>query len=113
MLSEWPLAERTPMEWDEAADRVAIGLEVGRKGRSTLTDDELFVAPLPQVAGEEQNSNASLGLAVPQPPVAGGIAVENKMSKDRGRDRSSFQELAKLASTPPPSPWTTPHTTMR
>lgn len=31
-------------------------------------------------------------------------AVENKMSKDRTRDRTSFQELAKLASTTPPPP---------
>ncbi len=97
MLSKWPMREATQLEVDEAAERVTAALEAGQLPASV--DESLFAPPLPKTSDEGQTSaprSSKPGFAAP------GIAVENKMSKDRTRDRTSFQELAKLATTPPP-----------
>lgn len=104
-LAAWPLPERAALERDEVAERVvdALRRELPATSRVALSDDALFAAPLPQQPGEGGEGAVSL------PGKLAGLAasVENKMSKDRGRDRTSFQELAKLASLSPPPPSTT------
>jgi hypothetical protein len=97
MLAKWPMREPTQLEVDEAAERVTAALEAGQLPASV--DESLFAPPLPKTTDEGQTSaprSSKPGFAAP------GIAVENKMSKDRTRNRTSFQELAKLATTPPP-----------
>lgn len=99
MLSKWPMRDSTQLEADEAAERVTGAITSGQLPSSV--DESVFAPPLPKTADEGQTSpprtSSKPGFAAP------GIAVENKMSKDRTRDRSSFQELAKLATTPPPT----------
>ena len=100
MLSKWPMAERSQLEADEAAERVVAAIEGGQIPAST--DEALLAPPLPKTPDEGQTS------APPTPKKPGSAAspviagVESKMSKDRTRDRTSFQELAKMATTPPP-----------
>jgi len=98
LLSKWPMAERSQLEADEAAERVVAAIEGGQIPASI--DEELLGAPLPKTAEEgETSAPPSLKPGRAGPVIAG---VENKMSKDRTRDRTSFQELAKMATTPPP-----------
>ncbi len=97
LLSKWPLPERTQLEADEAAERVVAAVRGGQLPgalSASLDDESLLAAPLPQT--KDDNTSSRPGIAGPS------IAVENKMSKDRTRDRTSFQELAKMATTPPP-----------
>ena len=96
------MRDATQLETDEAAERVTAAI-TRRPVRLHRVDESLFAPPLPKTPDEGQTSaprtsplSVRAGLAAP------GIAVENKMSKDRTRDRTSFQELAKLATTPPP-----------
>jgi hypothetical protein len=91
MLSQWPMAERPQLEADEAAERVVAAIEGGQLPASV--DEALLAPPLPKQADEDVRPGSAA-------PVA--ARVESKMSKDRTRDRTSFQELAKMASTPPP-----------
>ena len=93
MLKEWPMRESTQLEVDESAERVTAALSAGQMPASI--DESILAPPLPKTSDEGQTS---------APRVSGPAisAVENKMSKDRTRDRTSFQELAKLATTPPP-----------
>ncbi len=112
LLASWPLPERTPLDVDEAAGRVVDALRAGEKPlRSAAIDDATLLSPpLPQRPEEGQTSPREPS-AAPGRLTLGGTAVENKMSKERGRDRtsrSSFQELAKLASMPPSAPTPTP-----
>jgi len=104
MLAAWPLAKSSQLEADEAAERVVAAVQAGQLPASI--DESLLASPLPKTS-EDQDSHQStqslssrprLGSAMP------GIGVETKMAKDRTRDRTSFQELAKLATTPPPPP---------
>ena len=75
-LADWPMEEREPVAWDPAASRSRT---------SSLSDEDLFAAPLPQTA-EDGRVTARRG---------------------RERDRDQFRDLVKLASspemTPPPS----------
>lgn len=91
------------MERDEVAERVvdALRRELPATSRDALSDDALLAAPLPQEPGEGGGSDL---LGMPGKLAGLAASVENKMSKDRGRDRTSFQELAKLASLSPPPP---------
>lgn len=93
------------MERDEVAERVvdALRRELPATSRDALGDDALLAAPLPQEPGEGSGSDL---LGMPGKLAGLAASVENKMSKDRGRDRTSFQELAKLASLSPPPPST-------
>jgi len=95
MLSKWPMREATQLEVDEAAERVTAALNAGQLPASI--DDSILAPPLPKTSDEGQTSAPR----VSRPAMT---AVENKMSKDRTRDRTSFQELAKMASTTPPPP---------
>jgi hypothetical protein len=100
MLSKWPMREPTQLEVDESADRVTDALRAGQL--PATVDDALLAPPLPKTPDEEQTSAPRTSSPVVSRSAAS--AVENKMSKDRTRDRTSFQELAKLASTTPPPP---------
>ncbi|HEX7604479.1 MAG TPA: hypothetical protein VF316_22830, partial [Polyangiaceae bacterium] len=103
-LAAWPLPENSALERDEAAERVVDMLrrEMPASTRNALSDDALLAAPLPPQPGE-----GGEGLSGMPGKLAGlAASVENKMSKDRGRDRTSFQELAKMASLSPPPPST-------
>ena len=108
LLSQWPMASRSQLEWDDAAERITQAIEQPpQRDAASLSDDALLAAPLPKLPEEGQTSApARVSQPVARPgSVVPGLAVENKMSKERGRDRSSFQELAKLASMPPtPAP---------
>ncbi|HSQ65530.1 MAG TPA: hypothetical protein VLM85_20060 [Polyangiaceae bacterium] len=109
MLSNWPLAPRSQLEWDEAAERVVGALETTqRRDAAGPSDDALLAPPLPKLPEEGQTAKpvrTELEPSARPGSVTPGLAVENKMSKERGRDRSSFQELTKLASIPPtPAP---------
>jgi len=95
MLKQWPMRERSQLEVDESAERVTAAVSAGQMPASI--DESILAAPLPKTPDEEQTSAPR----VSRPSVS---AVENKMSKDRTRDRTSFQELAKMASTTPPPP---------
>ncbi len=97
MLSKWPMRESTQLEADEAGERVVAAIQAGQLPASI--DESILAAPLPKTPEEEQTSPAQSG----RPGRASsGIGVESKMSKDRTRERTSFQELAKMATTPPP-----------
>ncbi len=102
MLKQWPMRESSQLDVDESASvivgRVTAALSAGQMPSSV--DESILVAPLPKTPDEEQTSAPSRP-SVSGPAIA---AVENKMSKDRTRDRTSFQELAKMASTTPPPP---------
>ena len=107
-LAAWPLPESSALERDEAAERVVDMLrrEMPASTRNALSDDALLAAPLPPQPGEGGEGQSLSGM----PGKLAGLAasVENKMSKDRGRDRTSFQELAKMASLSPPPPAASP-----
>ena len=100
MLKQWPMREPSQLEVDESAERVTASLQGGQF--PSAVDESLFAAPLPKTPEEGQTSAPRIS----RPAAA---AVENKMSKDRTRDRTSFQELAKLASTTPPPPTSASH----
>lgn len=112
LLGAWPTAGRSESDWDDRAADVARAAAQGRsKTGAALPDDALFSAPFPQQPGEgsvsgKMTSPADAGRFAARAP--GSLEVEKKMSNpsDRSRDRSSFQDLAKLASTtsvtPPP-----------
>ena len=105
ILSSWPLPERDALERDEVAERVveALRREVPATSRDAVSDDALLAAPLPKQPDEGGETNLELS-GMPGKLAGLAASVENKMSKDRGRDRTSFQELAKLASLSPPPP---------
>jgi len=97
MLKQWPMRELSQLEVDESAERVTAALSAGQMPASI--DESILAPPLPKTPDEGQTSAPRIS----SPATA---AVENKMSKDRTRDRTSFQELAKMASTTPPPPTT-------
>ena len=96
MLSKWPMPEKPQLEADEAAERVMATITAGQLPASI--DDSLLAPPLPQAPEEGARAEGAEQVKTSAPQK-----VESKMSKDRTRDRTSFQELAKLATTPPPS----------
>jgi hypothetical protein len=108
MLAEWPVATPTDSEREDFAARVVDSINAASTPAAGDLD-ALLAPPLPPRESEGNlatparpgDARASL------PPVAG---LENKMSKDRAKDRTSFQELAKLAGTPAP-PAATPSVT--
>ena len=100
------MPETSAIERDEAAERVVeiLRREQPAATRDAMSDDALLAAPLPPQAGEGGEQSLS---GMPGKLAGLAASVENKMSKDRGRDRTSFQELAKMASLSPPPPSTT------
>jgi hypothetical protein len=92
-LGAWPMAERDAMEWDEAAARVEERIDSGAvpgEISATLTDDDLFAAPL----AAERDELGSPDSMSDQP-----VSVSSRSA----RPRRSFKDLAELAkSTPPP-----------
>lgn len=115
-LREWPDAEKPAPEWEERARSIEARIASGAPASSaaSVSDENLFVAPLGQIEGEGHNSAAP----VLSPPNAAESAklgapatrpAEEKpmtMPADRERDRRSLQDLAKMAQggllTPPP-----------
>lgn len=96
MLAEWPTASETDLERDERAQRAIEAIQSASTGKDADLD-AILSPPLPARESEGK-------LTAAQPGRASITGVENKMSKDRAKDRTSFQELAKLAGTPPPAP---------
>jgi hypothetical protein len=105
-LRAWPDREKSPMEWEEMALRIEERVASRTPGATvaSISDENLFAAPLGQIEGEGHNSAAT---------SAPGKAGETRVSKgetmtmpaDRERDRRSLQDLAKLGTmglTPPP-----------
>jgi hypothetical protein len=126
-LAEWPLPERSALDWDEAAARVTE--RVASTGRSRdewktargavardITDDVLFGPPEglddePESAVVEGRYESPRWGSQQQAgkPAGHFDAAEGTMGMqfERERDRRSFQDLAKLASSPsltPPPP---------
>jgi hypothetical protein len=103
MLKEWPMRELSQLEVDESAERMTAAVSAGQM--PSAIDESLLAPPLPKMPDEGQTSapRTSRPFTSPQAGTPASV-VENKMSKDRTRDRTSFQELAKLASTTPPPP---------
>ncbi len=115
-LSEWPMLERSAIDWDEAAENIVERIEAGELGRSgaRVSDKDLFAAPLAPTTEEAQNS-AAFGKEggtprASSPPFSEPSAEGSKMGvqSEGRRERRSFQDLANMArtpaaSTPPPS----------
>lgn len=108
-LGEWPLAQRTALDWDDAADRVIARIEQGDRGSSVsrVSDEDLFAPPLAASTEEAQNSAAfgKGGLRTSSPSFSDIGAEGSKMAvQSERRERRSFQELANMArgTTPPP-----------
>jgi hypothetical protein len=99
LLSKWPMRESTQLEAEEASERVLAAIEGGQT--PATIDENLLAAPLPKTSEDEQTSQRP-SISNSLTGRASGIGVESKMSKDRTRERTSFQELAKMATTPPP-----------
>src|SRR5947209_4498347 len=61
-LGDWPMIERSAMDWDDAADRVIARIDAGETGASaaSVSDEYLLAPPLAQTPEEIQNS-AALG----------------------------------------------------
>jgi hypothetical protein len=103
MLSAWPLPQRSQLEADEAAERVVSAVQAGQL--PATIDESLLASPLPKTSEDQdplQNTQSLPPRSSKPGSATPGIGVESKMAKDRTRDRTSFQELAKLATTPPP-----------
>ena len=105
-LRAWPNDEKSPMEWEEMALRIEERVASGAPGATvaSISDENLFAAPLGQIEGEGHNS-----AAISAPGKAGETRVSKgetmTMPADRERDRRSLQDLAKLGTmglTPPP-----------
>ncbi len=128
-LRHWPEVEQPPYDWDEAAASVQARVEAGEIGSTSqaLSDDVIFASPLCVNPEELQNSaairvessssmSAQKPLSGPAPALPGRPstrsgaagranptdALEAKMGVnfERERDRRSFQDLARLASSP-------------
>jgi hypothetical protein len=104
-LGEWPMVERSAIDWDEAADRIVDRIGNGERGHTAayVSDEDLFAAPLAASTEEAQNSAAPVTVAA---TVGAKSAEGSKMGvQSERRERRSFQGLAEMArgSTPPPS----------
>lgn len=110
-LRDWPDAEKSPMDWEQMAQRIDDRVRSGDTVASVayISDEKLLAEPLGQIEGEGHNS------AHNEPRAEARKAVDSRVSKgetmtmpvDRERDRRSLQDLAKMAATgmtpPPPS----------
>jgi hypothetical protein len=116
VLREWPEDEKSPLQWEEMALRIDERVRSGAPAATacTVSDENLFAAPLGQIEGEGHNS-----AAISAPVKAGETRVSKgetmTMPADRERDRRSLQDLAKMAAannggmTPPPPSVRAPH----
>jgi len=121
-------AERSALDWDEAAETIQAKIEAGSKADETseistyLTDEEIFSPPAGQTDKDGHNTASTGRIANDPPPhdvgrvsksapvptkITGAVPEESKMSlthEQRERDRKSLQDLARLAQmTPAPS----------
>jgi hypothetical protein len=99
VLTAWPMAERTALEWDDSAERVLSLLASGDStGLATasgrVSDEDLLAPPLPTSPDEVQSSA----------PIETRSEGTGMTTTSRERDRAGFKDLARLANmTPPPS----------
>jgi hypothetical protein len=126
-LAAWPAPRRTEqaaLEWDEAADRVEHLVQSGNAVQLRRGGDvDVLAAPLPQTPDEVQSSGplgtgpsspssgrisvASVRQVSGAPPSSGEVRMSNTPSErgpGSGRERRSYQDLAKLASSPSLTP---------
>lgn len=115
-LREWPDAEKPASDWEERARSIEARVASGAPATSlaSVSDENLFAAPLGQIEGEGHNSAApvlslSSTTGSTKPGASATRPAEEKpmtMPADRERDRRSLQDLAKMAQggllTPPP-----------
>ena len=95
-LREWPDADKSPMDWEQMAQRIDDRVRSGDAGASVayVTDEKLLAEPLGQIEGEGHNSAATTAKPV-ETRVSKGETMT--MPVDRERDRRSLQDLAKMA----------------
>ena len=103
-LAAWPTAPADPAKSEEVASRVLSLLASGpstpgAQASSAVSDEDLVRAPFPALPGEPQGSPAAT-----EPRREGtGMTAES-----RERDRASFRDLARLASSAPSGPVSSP-----
>lgn len=110
-LAEWPARDGSAVERDEMAHATLARIASGDKGRtaSSVSDEDLLRAPLAPSQEDAQHSasletgRAPEGDGRHQPGARAGSQAMTTTST-RERDRSSLQELAKLASMTPAPP---------
>jgi hypothetical protein len=95
-LAEWPeraTGGKSAAEWDDAAEQVSARIAAGAKPRSSLgvSDEEIFRAPLPQTKTEEESARDF-------------VTKKDGGKQQRGRDRQSLKDLAKMANVTPGAP---------
>jgi hypothetical protein len=100
-LAEWPEAPISATEWEERAEAITDKVAKGVTGtsKSYISDEKLFASALPSEP-EEGNNSPPASAADPR-RSSPGVGAEGKMGKPE-RERRSFQDLAKMAQTPPP-----------
>lgn len=112
-LAHWPSTPRSNRAWEDTADRVLARLEGEPTHRSE--PEPLLEAPLPKEEDEPESVDSRTGDVAarksgsinPRPLETARAAEERAMmsSEERQRERSTFQNLAKMANTPaPPAP---------
>ncbi|HEY6463381.1 MAG TPA: hypothetical protein VIY73_24610, partial [Polyangiaceae bacterium] len=101
-LAAWPAvagSERSAVEWDEVAEKVAARAEEAVSGRifdapAPVSEEDLLRSPLPALPEEVQSSA----------PAARGSEVPGMATTSRERDRATLKDLARMAQlTAPPS----------
>ncbi len=100
LLAEWPTAQRSAMEWDEAAEGVLARVGSGAAPRSSagVSDEDLLRPPLPASTEEVQRS------APIETGKQGTATMTTSAGRERERDRATLKDLAKLASMTPAPP---------
>ncbi len=114
LLAEWPSVDgaSTDVQWDERAASIVTAATSAKQPKSAaLSDDALFAAPLAGLPEEgvlgmptQTSATGASATGTGRLPQGTKEVVEKKMGNpsDRNRDRTSFQDLAKMAATPPP-----------
>jgi hypothetical protein len=100
-LADWPSREKSQLEWDEAAEGLVsrIASKEQAKSSARVSDEDLLQAPLPSSPNDVQSSAAPEKGGRSEVPMS-----TTPSSRGRERDRTSLQELAKMASLTPMAP---------
>jgi hypothetical protein len=105
VLAEWPEPAVSSEDWESRA--LAVDAKVAEMATNAHIGGENFLeAPLPSLP-EEGHKTAELAGAPPSSVSPGGRSVATESSKmsnstSSTRERRSFQDLTRLAATPPP-----------
>jgi hypothetical protein len=102
-LTDWPSREKTQLEWDESAEALVSRIASKEQAKSMIrvSDEDLLQAPLPSSPNDVQSS-----AALEKSGRSEGTMSTTPGSRGRERDRTSLQELAKMASLTPMAPST-------